>query len=99
MKKVLSCLSISSLKSSDSYNSLKDQDKPECISCPICLMETSNNKILKCKHGICKECFKELKKSGTYKCPYCRKEYGRLQVDPTVVHALSQTFTIGGISI
>lgn len=77
MKKVLSNLSLKSLKSSDSYNSLKNLDKPNFIKCPICLMETENNKILKCKHGICKECFKELSKTKPYKCPCCRKEYAK----------------------
>ena len=62
MKKILSKISLNSLSSSDSYNSLKDLDKPNHISCPICLMETSDNKILKCKHGICKQCFTQLKK-------------------------------------
>ena len=64
MKKIFSR---SSLSSSDSYNSLKDMDKPNHISCPICLMETNDNKILKCKHGICKACFKTLSKTKPYK--------------------------------
>ena len=96
MKKIFSR---SSLSSSDSYNSLKDMDKPNHISCPICLMETNDNKILKCKHGICKTCFKELKKPGTYKCPYCRKQYGKPLVDPVITLALALSFSIGGISV
>lgn len=93
MKKIFSKLS---LRSSDSYNSLKD--KPNHIKCPICLMETEDNKILKCKHGLCKECFKQLSRSRPYKCPYCRKEYGKLYVDPILISALSHNFTLGGIS-
>lgn len=85
-------------KKNDSYNSLKDLDKPNCIHCPICLMETSNNKILKCKHGICKTCFKELKKTGRYKCPFCRKEYGKPLMDPTISRAIALSFTLGGIA-
>lgn len=96
MKKIFSR---SSLSSSDSYNSLKDMDKPNHISCPICLMETNDNKILKCKHGLCKICYKELKKTGTYKCPYCRKQYGKPLVDPIITSALALSFSIGGISV
>lgn len=101
MKKVLSNLSLRSLQSSDSYNSLKDLDKPDHIKCPICLMETKDNKILKCRHGLCKECFKELKKTRPYKCPYCRKEYGKplLYIDPLFSTALSNGFTLGGLSV
>ena len=99
MKKILSKISLNSLSSSDSYNSLKDLDKPNHISCPICLMETSDNKILKCKHGICKQCFTQLKKTSPYKCPYCRKEYNKPIVDPTLVIALSHGFTLGGLSV
>ncbi len=63
-------------------------------------METKqDNKILKCKHGICKTCFKELKKTGTYKCPYCRKQYGKPLVDPVITSALALSFSIGGISV
>ena len=86
------------LSSSDSYNSLKNVDKPNYIACPICLMETNNNKILQCKHGICKLCFTELKKTGTYKCPCCRKRYGKPVVDPIITSALALSFSIGGIS-
>ena len=95
MKKIFSR---SSLSSSDSYNSLKDIDKPNHIECPICLMETNDNKILKCKHGLCKTCYTELKKTGTYKCPYCRKQYGKPLVDPIITSALALSFSIGGIS-
>ena len=95
MKKIFSRCSLSS---SDSYNSLKDMDKPNHIKCPICLMETNDNKILKCKHGICKTCFKELKKTGIYKCPYCRKQYGKPLVVPVITSALALSFSIGGIS-
>ncbi len=91
--------SSSSLSSSDSYNSLKDMDKPNHIACPICLMETNDNKILQCKHGICKACFKTLSATKPYKCPFCRKEYGKPLVDPVITSALALSFSIGGISI
>ena len=98
MKKILSKISLSSLSSSDSYNSLKEIDKPKHIHCPICLMETDNNKILKCKHGICKTCFKELKKTGLYKCPICRKEYGSKIRNTTIPYEFLG-FSIGGLTV
>lgn len=87
-----------SLTSADSYNSLKDLDKPDYISCPICLMETNDNKILKCKHGVCKTCFKELKKTKPYKCPYCRKEYDKPFIDPIMLR-IDISFSLGGLSV
>lgn len=92
MKKVLSYLSISS---SDSYQSLNDLDKPNAINCPICLMETNKNKILKCKHGLCKLCYKELKKQKDYKCPICRKKYKTTNINT----ALALSYTFNGINI
>lgn len=92
--------SSSSLSSCDSYNSLKDMDKPNFIKCPICLMETDDNKILKCKHGMCRGCFKTLSKTKPYKCPCCRKEYGnRPLIDPIYLESLSYHYTIGGLSV
>lgn len=89
----------SKLSSSESYNSLKDIDKPNHIQCPICLMETNDNKILKCKHGICKTCYKELKKSGTYRCPYCRIQYGKPLTNPIITSAIALSFFLGGMNV
>lgn len=88
----------SSLSSSDSYNSLKDLDKPNHIKCPICICETSDNKILKCKHGICKDCFKTLSKTKPYKCPMCRKEYEKPFVDPIMLR-IDLSFSLGGLAV
>lgn len=89
---------LSKLKTSDSYNSLKDFDKPNHITCPICLMETTKNKILACKHGLCHDCFKQLKKTKPYKCPLCRKEYGKPLVDPIMLR-IDMNFSLGGLTI
>ena len=45
--------------------------KSGCIDCPVCLEETMDNIILKCKHGICFNCFNSIKKN---KCPICRED-------------------------
>lgn len=87
-----------SLSSSDSYNSLKDLDKPDHIYCPICLMETSDNKVFKCKHAVCKDCFKTLKKTKPYKCPCCRKEYEKPFIDPIMLR-IDLNFSLGGLSV
>lgn len=107
MNKILSNLSISSMSSSDSYQSLTDLEgnNTETIECPICL-ETSDdtkknkkekNKVFKCKHAICRECFNTLKKSKPYKCPVCRKEYGKPYYDPVIMNALN--YSISGLSV
>ena len=107
MNKILSNLSISSMSSSDSYQSLPDLEgnNTETIQCPICL-ETSDdtiktkkekNKVFKCKHAICRECFNTLKKSKPYKCPVCRKEYGKPYYDPVIMNALN--YSISGLSV
>ena len=72
MNKILSNLSISSMSSSDSYQSLPDLEgnNTETIECPICLKlpmrhnknKKERNKVFKCKHAICRECFNTLKK-------------------------------------
>lgn len=98
MKKIKSVLSINSLTSSDSYNSLKDLGKPNEIRCPCCLMDTSDNKILKCKHGLCKVCFKTLSKSKPYKCPICRKEYEKPFIDPIMLR-IDLNFSLGGLAV
>ena len=106
MKKILSHLSISSISSSDSYQSLVDLDKPNAIICPICLQESNDdekntkkekNKVFKCKHAVCRDCYKTLKRSRPYKCPICREEYGRPYVDPAVMNALN--YSIGSLSV
>jgi hypothetical protein len=106
MKKILSSLSISSMSSSDSYQSLVDLDKPNAIECPICLEECNDddktckkekNKVFTCKHAVCRDCYNRLKQQKPYKCPVCRKEYGKSSMDPVMVHALS--FTLSGLSV
>lgn len=106
MKKIWSALSISSISSSDSYQSLVDLDKPNAIECPICLEESNDdhknkkkemNKVFECKHAICRDCYKILKKNRPYKCPVCRKEYGHNYVDPSIANALH--YSIGNISV
>lgn len=92
--------SSNSIASSDSYNSLKDLDKPNHIKCPICLMETEDNTIFQCKHGVCKLCFQQLSKNGVYKCPCCRKEYGSGSSLCYILDALAYgNFSIGGLSV
>ena len=111
MNKILSNLSISSMSSSDSYQSLPDLEgnNTETIECPICL-ETSDdsikikkerNKVFKCKHAICRECFNTLKKNKPYKCPVCRKEYGKPLLDRHMTEALANglQFGLGGLSV
>ena len=94
------------MSSSDSYQSLADLDKPNAINCPICLEECNDddkntskekNKVFKCKHAVCRDCYKVLKRTKPYKCPVCRKEYGRPYVDPVLVNALN--FSMGGLSV
>ncbi len=106
MQKILSNLSLSSMSSSDSYQSLVDLDKPNAIECPICLEESNDddkntkkekNKVFKCKHAVCRECYKQLKRTKPYKCPVCRKEYGRLYYDPVIMNALN--YSMSGISV
>ena len=94
------------MSSSDSYQSLVDLDKPNAIQCPICLEECNDddknttkekNKVFKCKHAVCRECYMQLKRKKPYKCPVCRKEYGKPYYDPVIMNALH--YGIGSLSV
>lgn len=94
------------MSSSDSYQSLVDLNKPNAIECPICLEECNDddktckkvkNKVFKCKHAVCRDCYNRLKQQKPYKCPVCRKEYSKSSMDPVMVNALS--FTLSGLSV
>lgn len=47
--------------------------------CPVCLENLNDNQkgviIMKCKHPIHYDCFKELLKNNTSKCPLCKKMF------------------------
>ena len=59
-----------------SYQSV--DGKSGCIDCPVCLEETMDNIILKCKHGICYNCFNAIKKN---ECPICREDIDDVYCD------------------
>ena len=94
------------MSSSDSYQSLVDLDKPNAIQFPICLEECDDddktckkekNKVFTCKHDVCRDCYNRLKQQKPYKCPVCRKEYGKNYVDPIITNAIA--YGIGGLSV
>ena len=109
MEKILSNLSISSMSSSDSYQSLTELDKPNAIECPICLdicdddtkqKKKEKNKVFKCKHAVCRDCYNQLKKTSPYKCPVCRKVYGNTYYTGyhlDVTHLIG--FSLSGLSV
>ena len=72
-------------------------DMPGCVEAHEQNTSKEKNKVFKCKHAVCRECYKQLKRTRPYKCPVCRKEYGRPLVDPVLVNALS--FSMGGLSV
>ena len=45
----------------------------EHLSCPICLEQFKDPKVLPCLHSYCHECIVKLNKTGNYiTCPECR---------------------------
>jgi hypothetical protein len=57
---------------------LVDEKLPKNMECPVCLEHfpvTSEVKLAKCRHSLCKGCHQKICTSGGRKCPLCRQEF------------------------
>ena len=72
--------------------------------CSICMMEMKKGEKytkLPCNHGFHTDCVMQWFKEYNYKCPVCRKEYGKPLLDRHMTEALANglQFGLGGLSV